>query len=92
MPLMIDAPQVEDRLKKAAAKKGVKPTDLAVEILSSQLEPEEVPARGEPRPFYETATPEQWVAEFDRWVESHPKRQPLPVNAFDRLTFYEGRS
>lgn len=91
MPLLINAPQVEDRLKKAAAKKGIKPTDLAVEILSSQLEQEGFPGQGEPRPFYETADPEQWVDEFERWVESHPRREPLPANAFDRATFYEGR-
>jgi hypothetical protein len=23
------------------------------------------------RPFYETATPEEWVREFTRWAESH---------------------
>ena len=24
-----------------------------------------------PRPFYETATPDEWVEEFEQWVKSH---------------------
>jgi hypothetical protein len=28
------------------------------------------------RPFYETATPEEWVREFTKWAESHGPNTP----------------
>jgi hypothetical protein len=92
MALVIDAPRIENRLNKAAAKKGVKPAELAVEILSDHLGPEGSAKRAAALPFYATASPDQWVAEFNRWIESHPERTPLAADAFDRATFYEGRA
>lgn len=40
-------------------------------------------------PFYATATPEEWVARFEEWINSHPKREPLPPEAYERASFYE---
>ena len=37
------------------------------------------------RPFYEAATPEEWVREFTRWADSHEPNTPaLPVEAVSR--------
>lgn len=41
------------------------------------------------KPFYERATPEEWVKAFREWAASHPA---LPVIADDsRESIYEGR-
>lgn len=104
MPLTINAPDVEHRLQQEATKQGISANDLALRLLSAQLpvpetvsleqpsqdaakrhpeEPSEVPL------FYVTATPDEWSARFDEWVNSHPKREPLPPEAFERASFYE---
>lgn len=38
-----------------------------------------LPSNGEPevRPFYETATTEEWLKEFNEWVESHDPNTPV---------------
>ncbi len=41
------------------------------------------------RPFYETATPEEWSREFLAWAESHHDLPQLPPQAYDRAYFYE---
>lgn len=45
------------------------------------------------KPFYETATKEEWIAEFERWVDSHKdKDYPiLPDEAYSRESIYEDR-
>jgi len=54
---------------------------------------EEIEAKEEkPRPFYETATPEEWVAALREWGDSHPRTGvPLSDEAMDRESIYEGR-
>ncbi|GDX39767.1 hypothetical protein LBMAG21_00590 [Armatimonadota bacterium] len=44
------------------------------------------------RPFYETATPEEWCKAHREWAESH-RRNPYPLSdeAIDRDSIYEGR-
>ncbi len=45
------------------------------------------------RPFYETASHEEWSRAFHEWIESHPKDGPsLPDEALTRESFYEGRA
>lgn len=92
MSLTIHAPAVEEKLNKAAADKGIDPEDYAVEILSNHLASEGSPGLQAPAPFHAIATSEEWIAEFDDWLASHPKRRPLPDKAFDRASFYNGRS
>lgn len=41
------------------------------------------------RPFYETATPEEWVREFTKWADSHdPSTPALPIEAVSRESIY----
>jgi hypothetical protein len=43
------------------------------------------------RPFYETATPEEWVREFRNWAESHGRDTPaLSDEAISRESIYFG--
>jgi hypothetical protein len=42
------------------------------------------------RPFYETATPEEWVREFTKWAESHGTNTPgLTREDVSRERMYE---
>jgi hypothetical protein len=44
----------------------------------------------EMRPFYETATPEEWVREFPKWAESHDPNMPgLTPEDLSREKMYE---
>ncbi|GAB4299484.1 MAG: hypothetical protein Fur0025_38410 [Oscillatoriaceae cyanobacterium] len=62
-------------------------------LLESKLKTHQEPTSwlGKERPFYETATPEEWVKAFREWAESHPRHQPyfkpdreyLPDHALD---------
>ena len=91
MSLVINAPQVEGKLRREAAKRGVTAADYAADILASHLGPQ----GSDPAliaPFYATATPEQWNSAFDEWVDSHSRRKPLPESALSRESFYEGRT
>jgi len=55
-------------------------------MLEQLLEPEE-------RPFYETASPEEWVSAFREWVESHRglNLPPLSDEAISRESIYGER-
>jgi len=46
------------------------------------------PAEREPY-FWETATPEEWVANFRQWVASHKDGPNLPAEAFRRENMYD---
>jgi hypothetical protein len=42
------------------------------------------------RPFYETATPDEWVKEFRQWADSHRRDTPLLDDyAVSRAGIYE---
>ena len=44
------------------------------------------------KPFYETATPEEWEQALREWAASHPTRYPpLSDEAISRDSIYEGR-
>jgi len=41
------------------------------------------------QPFYETATPEEWVREFTKWADSHDPNTPaLPIKAVNWESIY----
>ncbi|GFE72149.1 hypothetical protein [Chroococcus sp. FPU101] len=40
-------------------------------LLSSKIQLEDQPSKAPERPFYETATPEEWAKAFMEWAESH---------------------
>ena len=89
MSLTINAPVVEGKLRREAAKRGVSAEKYAETILASHLT-SETPKHAAP-PFYATATPDEWIKEFDTWVDSHSVKEPHPDHAFSRESFYEGR-
>ena len=43
------------------------------------------------KPFYETATAEEWIAAFTEWTESHHDLPRVPVSAYSREADYEDR-
>jgi hypothetical protein len=44
------------------------------------------------KPFYETATAEEWTLAFREWAESHDRKGPsLSDEAVSRDSIYEGR-
>ena len=91
MSLTINAPGVEGRLRREAARKGVSAADLAATILSDHLADAPSPAEAA-APFYDTASPEEWNAEFDAWIQSHEGGVSLPESAMTRESFYEVRA
>jgi predicted transcriptional regulator len=70
-------PETEKRLAEKAREKGLK-IETYVEVLIEE------------KLFYETATKEEWLAEFHRWVDSHKdKNYPvLPDEAYSRENIY----
>lgn len=47
---------------------------------------------GGSRPFYETATAEEWIEELYSWASRHdPRIAPLSDEAISRDSIYEGR-
>lgn len=48
-----------------------------------------VPSQQE-RPFYETATPEEWIVEFRAWADSHERNTPILSDyAVSRESMYD---
>ena len=44
------------------------------------------------KPFYETATPEEWARELRAWASNHASETPpLSEEAMSRESIYEGR-
>ncbi len=51
-----------------------------------------VPKSAEGRPFYETATPEEWSRAWRQWAAGHHSQSPgLSDEAVSRDSIYEGR-
>jgi hypothetical protein len=87
MTLTIDiAPELEAQLQKEAARRGLAASDYARQLLEERL------LVTEPKPFWATATREEWEAAFDQWLASHDAtRPPLPEDALRRDSFYGER-
>lgn len=63
-------PEQEQRLQERAAQQGYKDIgEYAQHLYDTML--------GQPRPFHETATPEEWVAVFQLWANSHDPNGPV---------------
>ena len=81
-------PEIEKRLAKEADKKGL-PIETFIEVfIEENLEEEK---EEKEKPFYETATKEEWRAEFRKWLDSHKgKNYPsIPDEALRRENMYE---
>jgi hypothetical protein len=80
------SPELEAQLRAEAACQGLAADDYARRLLEESL-------RGsKPQPFYGAATPEEWEASFDCWLDSHDAiLPPLPESALRRESFYGER-
>ncbi len=82
MSLLIDAPEVEGRLRQEAAKRGLSPSDYAAEILTTHLVPNSL--TDPDLAFHTIATLTDWEKAFDEWIDGHSVRNPLPNSATQR--------
>jgi hypothetical protein len=80
------APQVAQLL--LALQRRADTEGVTLDSLLLPLVPENG-AQPSERPFYETATPEEWVREFTKWADSHDPNTPaLPIEAVSRESMY----
>lgn len=84
-------PEIEKRLAEKAKQNGLKIETYLEVFIEENLDDEpETLAEEKEKPFHETATKEEWIAEFDRWIDSHKdKDYPiLPDEAYSRENIY----
>lgn len=83
-------PEIEKRLAEEADKKGLTIETFIEVFIEENLEEEK---GDKEKSFYETATKEEWRAEFRKWLDSH-KDRGLPYlsdEATRRENIYEDR-
>lgn len=88
MTLTIDLPPaLEERLREESAREGLPAAEYARRLLEERLLP------GGEKPFWATATTEEWLRAFDEWVGSHAgsTAPPLSDEAISRESIYGGR-
>ncbi len=79
-------PEIEERIRAKAAERG-----LAVEKFLETVIETDV-SRGGERPFYETASPEEWEKALLEWVNTdRPQHPPLSDEAISRESIYRER-
>lgn len=85
-------PEIQQRLAEKAKQNGLQ-IETYVKILIEKDVNGYLGKKSQEKPFYETATREEWLAEFNRWVDSHKdKNYPvLPDEAYSRENIYEDR-
>lgn len=84
MTLTLDLPpEQEIELQKQAAEQGLASERYALDLLLEQLQ-----QRAAARPFYETATPEEWVKAWHEWTHSHDPHGPVLLDD-SREVIYE---
>lgn len=83
-------PEIEKRLAEKAKKNGL-PIETFIEVFIEENLEEET--KEKEKPFHETATKEEWQAEFRKWIDSHKgKNYPsIPDEALRRENLYEDR-
>jgi hypothetical protein len=84
-------PQEEARLIAAAQAKGLS-TDALVRAALDRILAEAPSLAGQPRSLQDELTPEEWVRQFDAWVDSHDRTTPLLSDeAISRESIYPDR-
>ncbi|HWE37206.1 MAG TPA: hypothetical protein VG406_11625 [Isosphaeraceae bacterium] len=86
------SPALEARLSEEAARRGISTEEYARTLLEGALGwPAATPEGG--RPFYETATPEEWEREFDAMIEElgDETTPVIPMELLRREHLYEDR-
>jgi predicted transcriptional regulator len=76
-------PDLEHQLQEKAARHGQQPAEYILNLLKRELSED-----SEERPFYETATLEEWEAALDELAEGHENLPDLPTEAFSRANIY----
>lgn len=87
-------PETEKRLVERARQKNLKIETFLEVFIEENLDDEtEISPQGEKKPFYETASKEEWLAEFRSWMDSHQDKDypVLPDEAYSRESIYEDR-
>lgn len=80
------SPEQERTLRIRATVNGRAADEYTLELLDKTLT---APPEGQhERPFYETATTEEWLAAFDEWVNSHDPNGPVLLDD-SREVIYE---
>jgi hypothetical protein len=92
MTVMLNLPpEQEARLISVARAKGLSTGALVREALDGILAEAPAPA-GAPRSLQDELTPEEWVRQFDAWVDSHDRTTPLLSDeAVSRESIYPDR-
>lgn len=86
-------PETEKRLAKEADKKGL-PIETFIEVfIEDNLEETEVSKQKKKKSFSETATTDEWLSEFHKWLNSRKDRGApyLSDEALRRENMYEDR-
>jgi hypothetical protein len=86
MTLILElTPELEQQLRQEAAQRGQALEEYALTRLQKPQ------PSTEDRPFYETATPEEWEREFRAWAASHDyiTAPVIPMEALRRENLYE---
>jgi actin-related protein len=93
MSVTIDLkPEIEKRLEEKAREKGLKVETYIEVLIEEKVNGETEKSQENKKPFYETATPEEWFAELKKWSESHDRNTPfLSDEATGRESIYEDR-
>jgi len=86
-------PETEKRLAEKAKQNGL-PIETFIEVfIEDNLAEAETSTKEKEQSFSKTATKEEWLAEFHKWIDSHKDRgEPfLSDEALSRENIYEDR-
>ncbi len=87
-------PEIEKRLAEKAKQNGLKIETYLEVFIEENLDDEaEIPVEEKEKSFSKTATKEEWLAEFRKWIDSHKDKDypVLPDEAYSRESIYEDR-
>lgn len=68
-------PELENRLKSEADRRGLSMDEYVLRLIKRSINPED---------SYAPLSPEEWVREFEAWVDSHQDWPVLSPEAFER--------
>ena len=85
MTLILElAPEREAILREIAAARGKEANGYVLDLIDEAIAAQAAPKR----PFYETATPEEWVKAWHEWTHSHDLNTPVLLDD-SREVIYE---
>ncbi|MBC7795940.1 MAG: hypothetical protein H7Z37_03595 [Pyrinomonadaceae bacterium] len=86
-------PETEKLLTEKASQEGLDIETFLQSFIENYLQTEVSQEVKREKPFHETATKEEWLAEFHKWVDSHGDKDypSIPDEALRRENMYEDR-